>query len=328
MCVIATQASRRVSERARDIILVGIARVDERHHRVHLGRAITGVVVGKDDPMDRDDPRGPLGSIRDAVIDEDGAGFGRRKRERSALRRGHGPLSCRAPCHSEKRTDFCPHPFALETGAAFDIDTAATPRTTSMNTRLPGQMSSVRSSKSGQVCVRTLSPWKPRWPAPHVDATATTGQRVNRRAFAGRLPPARSKKRTGLCPHHVPQHGDFSVIPGGYVRRSGLEIVLSRKGARVAGEVVDRAGASAPDTTVIVFAEDRAMWGVASRFIRAVRPDRSGRFSIGGLPPASTARLRAMSSSTGNGKTPSSCRASSSKRRAWSSAKARLKRSP
>ena len=64
----------------------------------------------------------------------------------------------------------------------------------------------------------------------------------------------------------------------------GLRIVLTRKGAKVTGQVAGAGGAPAPDTTVIVFAENSALWGVASRFIRAVRPDAEGRFSIGGLP--------------------------------------------
>jgi protocatechuate 3,4-dioxygenase beta subunit len=64
---------------------------------------------------------------------------------------------------------------------------------------------------------------------------------------------------------------------------SGVQIVLSRKGAKVTGQVADATGAPAPDTTVILFAENSAAWGVASRFIRAVRPDGVGRFSIAGL---------------------------------------------
>lgn len=64
----------------------------------------------------------------------------------------------------------------------------------------------------------------------------------------------------------------------------GLRVVVTRKGAKVAGQVEGPGGAPAPDTTVMVFAENSAMWGVASRFIRAVRPDAEGRFSIGGLP--------------------------------------------
>ena len=65
----------------------------------------------------------------------------------------------------------------------------------------------------------------------------------------------------------------------------GLQVVLTRKVARLMGKVVDGAGASAPDTTIIVFADDPAKWGVGSRFVKAVRPDGSGRFSVGGLPP-------------------------------------------
>jgi hypothetical protein len=58
----------------------------------------------------------------------------------------------------------------------------------------PREMSFVRPPKSGQVCVRTLSPRPSRRRAPHVEATAPIGKRVNRRAFARRLPAARSKK--------------------------------------------------------------------------------------------------------------------------------------
>ena len=65
----------------------------------------------------------------------------------------------------------------------------------------------------------------------------------------------------------------------------GLQLVVTRKGARVSGTVVDKAGAPAPDSTVVVFAENRSLWGGASRFVRAVRPDSEGRFSIPGLPP-------------------------------------------
>jgi hypothetical protein len=65
----------------------------------------------------------------------------------------------------------------------------------------------------------------------------------------------------------------------------GVQLVLSRTGATVTGKVVDPDGEPVPDSTVVVFAENRVLWGVASRHVRAVRPDRQGRFSIGGLPP-------------------------------------------
>jgi hypothetical protein len=65
----------------------------------------------------------------------------------------------------------------------------------------------------------------------------------------------------------------------------GLQVVISSSGAKLSGEVLDPQGRPAPDATVIVFAEDRARWTLASRFIKAVRPDNAGRFSAAGLPP-------------------------------------------
>ena len=66
----------------------------------------------------------------------------------------------------------------------------------------------------------------------------------------------------------------------------GVQVVLSRKGGRITGDVVDAAGAPAADTTVIVFADDSSLRGLASRYVKAVRPDKSGRFTVSGLPAA------------------------------------------
>ena len=64
-----------------------------------------------------------------------------------------------------------------------------------------------------------------------------------------------------------------------------VQITLTKSGARIAGEVV-RGNAPAPDSTVVLFPDDTRLWGVGSRFVRAVRPDSVGRFSIGALPAA------------------------------------------
>jgi hypothetical protein len=64
----------------------------------------------------------------------------------------------------------------------------------------------------------------------------------------------------------------------------GLQIVMSRKGAAIAGDVVTADGAPGADATVVVFAENRALWSQASRFVKAARPDDRGHFSIAGLP--------------------------------------------
>jgi protocatechuate 3,4-dioxygenase beta subunit len=73
----------------------------------------------------------------------------------------------------------------------------------------------------------------------------------------------------------------------------GMQVVLSRKGGRIAGDVVNAAGAPAPETTVIVFADDPALWGLASRYVKAVRPEKSARFTVTGLP-AATYRVAAL----------------------------------
>lgn len=67
---------------------------------------------------------------------------------------------------------------------------------------------------------------------------------------------------------------------------AGLQIVLSRQGGRVEGQVVSSDGVPAPDSTVLVFASDPSRWTLASRFVRTVRPDNAGRFVVTGLPPA------------------------------------------
>ncbi|MEI6669142.1 MAG: carboxypeptidase-like regulatory domain-containing protein [Acidobacteriota bacterium] len=82
------------------------------------------------------------------------------------------------------------------------------------------------------------------------------------------------------------------IVASGGRDVDGLQVILSRRGATIAGKVAGRDGTPAPDLTVIVFAENRARWGVASRFVRAVRADRLGRFVIAGLP-AGTYRVAA-----------------------------------
>jgi protocatechuate 3,4-dioxygenase beta subunit len=74
-------------------------------------------------------------------------------------------------------------------------------------------------------------------------------------------------------------------VPAGAPDVTGMEIVLSRKVALVTGEAKTQDGVPAHDATVIIFAENSALWGPGSRFVRATRPDDRGRFSIVGLAP-------------------------------------------
>jgi hypothetical protein len=64
----------------------------------------------------------------------------------------------------------------------------------------------------------------------------------------------------------------------------GLRLVVSKAGGTIAGNVVSRDAKPAPDATVMVFAHEPGRWTVASRYIKAVRPDIKGRFSVAGLP--------------------------------------------
>ena len=64
---------------------------------------------------------------------------------------------------------------------------------------------------------------------------------------------------------------------------TGLQLVVS-KPPRVEGRVVTRDGEPAPDSTIVIFASEPGKWTIASRFIRAGRPDSAGRFSFAGLP--------------------------------------------
>ena len=64
----------------------------------------------------------------------------------------------------------------------------------------------------------------------------------------------------------------------------GIEIVLTQRAGEIAGSVQDAQARPVTDYAVVAFAEDSAKWGFQSRFIRSVRPNQDGRFSVKGLP--------------------------------------------
>jgi protocatechuate 3,4-dioxygenase beta subunit len=74
-------------------------------------------------------------------------------------------------------------------------------------------------------------------------------------------------------------------VPGGGNEMAGLRMILSRASGTVSGAVVSRDGKPAPDSTVVVFADDSRRWGFGTRFVKAARPDNEGRFTVSGLPP-------------------------------------------
>src|SRR5262245_17373021 len=66
---------------------------------------------------------------------------------------------------------------------------------------------------------------------------------------------------------------------------SDVEVVLTNQGAEVSGAAIDSRGSGLP-YTVIVFPTDRERWTHHSRFVKAVRSDPDGTFTVRGLPTA------------------------------------------
>jgi hypothetical protein len=75
----------------------------------------------------------------------------------------------------------------------------------------------------------------------------------------------------------------INFVPGQTV--DGFEIVLSRKRSELSGQISGERGAPETDATVIVFADDPRRWGFATRYVRTVRPNQDGRYTLRGMPP-------------------------------------------
>ena len=72
-------------------------------------------------------------------------------------------------------------------------------------------------------------------------------------------------------------------VPGHTV--DGFEVVLSRKRTELSGQISGEGGAPETDATVVVFSEDPARWGFATRYVRTARPNQDGRYTLRGMPP-------------------------------------------
>jgi hypothetical protein len=64
-----------------------------------------------------------------------------------------------------------------------------------------------------------------------------------------------------------------------------VEILFTNQVTTLTGTVTGATAAPIMDYTVVAFPEDRALWGAASRRVRAVRPDQTGVFKATALPP-------------------------------------------
>ena len=65
----------------------------------------------------------------------------------------------------------------------------------------------------------------------------------------------------------------------------GLQVVFTQKTTDLSGLVTDDRGKPVLDATVIVFPSNRDRWTFLSRYIRTLRPDTDGRYSVKNLPP-------------------------------------------
>jgi protocatechuate 3,4-dioxygenase beta subunit len=65
----------------------------------------------------------------------------------------------------------------------------------------------------------------------------------------------------------------------------GIDIVLTQRVTDVSGTVQDSRAKPITDFVVVAFSPDSTKWGFMTRYVRTVRPNQEGRFSIKGLPP-------------------------------------------
>lgn len=66
----------------------------------------------------------------------------------------------------------------------------------------------------------------------------------------------------------------------------GLQVVFTQKTTDLSGLVTDERGKPVLDATVVVFPANRDRWTFLSRYLRTLRPDTNGRYSVKNLPPA------------------------------------------
>jgi hypothetical protein len=66
---------------------------------------------------------------------------------------------------------------------------------------------------------------------------------------------------------------------------TGIDILLTQRATELSGSVQDSTSRPVTDYAVVAFSDDSSKWGFQTRFVRMIRPNQDGRFSIKGLPP-------------------------------------------
>jgi hypothetical protein len=66
----------------------------------------------------------------------------------------------------------------------------------------------------------------------------------------------------------------------------GLQVVFSQKTTDLSGLVTDDRNRPVVDVSLVIFPADRGKWTYQSRYIRTLRPDTNGKYTIKSLPPS------------------------------------------
>jgi hypothetical protein len=61
--------------------------------------------------------------------------------------------------------------------------------------------------------------------------------------------------------------------------------MLSQTATALSGTAQDDQARPIADYSVVAFSAESAKWGYRTRYVRSVRPDQHGRFTLRGLPP-------------------------------------------
>jgi hypothetical protein len=65
----------------------------------------------------------------------------------------------------------------------------------------------------------------------------------------------------------------------------GLQIIFTQKTTDLSGLVTDDRGKPVLDATVVIFPANKDLWTYQSRYVRSLRPDTNGKYSLRSLPP-------------------------------------------
>jgi hypothetical protein len=114
------------------------------------------------------------------------------------------------------------------------------------------------------------------------DLTFELGGLSDRRRLMVNPPPGWFVRAVMHDGHDVIDSGlDFR--PG--QRVEGLEVLLTQRATELSGSVTDTSAKPTRDYVVVAYSPDPGPWGYNSRYIRPIRPNQDGRFSVKGLPP-------------------------------------------